>query len=57
MLDGGGRPIPGLWAAGNDAASVFGGAYPGGGATLGPAMTFGFLAAEAIAAGAGRNVR
>jgi 3-oxosteroid 1-dehydrogenase len=36
--------IPGLYAAGNAAACVFGPAYPGGGATLGPAMTFGYLA-------------
>jgi succinate dehydrogenase/fumarate reductase flavoprotein subunit len=36
--------IPGLYAAGNAAASVFGPAYPGGGATLGPAMTFAYLA-------------
>jgi 3-oxosteroid 1-dehydrogenase len=39
-----GGVIPGLYAAGNAAACVFGPAYPGGGATLGPAMTFGFLA-------------
>jgi 3-oxosteroid 1-dehydrogenase len=39
-----GGVIPGLYAAGNAAACVFGPAYPGGGATLGPAMTFGYLA-------------
>lgn len=49
VLDGEGEPIPGLYASGNDAASVFGGAYPGGGATLGPAMTFGFIAGNHLA--------
>ncbi|MCM0001344.1 MAG: FAD-binding protein, partial [Erythrobacter sp.] len=44
-LDGEGQPIPGLYVAGNDAASPFGGAYPAGGATIGPAMVFGALAA------------
>jgi predicted oxidoreductase len=44
VLDAAGAPIPGLYAAGNDMASVMGGNYPGGGITLGPAMTFGFIA-------------
>jgi succinate dehydrogenase/fumarate reductase flavoprotein subunit len=39
-----GGVVPGLYAAGNASASVFGTAYPGGGATLGPALTFGWLA-------------
>lgn len=46
VLDGEGRPIPGLYATGNITASVMGRAYPGGGATIGPAMTFGYLAAR-----------
>ena len=45
VLDEEGQPIPGLYAAGNDLMSVFGGDYIGGGCTLGPAMTFGYLAA------------
>ncbi|MFT3690986.1 FAD-dependent oxidoreductase [Paenirhodobacter sp.] len=49
VLDTQGVPIPGLWAAGNDAASIMGGAYPGAGITIGPAMTFGYVAARAIA--------
>lgn len=43
-----GHPIEGLFAAGNSAAHVFGSAYPGAGATLGPALTFGYLAGRAV---------
>lgn len=46
VLDAMGRPIPGLYAAGNDMNSLMGGRYPSGGITLGPAMTFGYLAAH-----------
>ena len=42
VLDRQGAPIAGLYAAGNDMASVMGGHYPSGGITLGPAMTFAF---------------
>ncbi|MBO9378029.1 FAD-dependent oxidoreductase [Sphingomonas histidinilytica] len=45
VLSEGGGAIPGLYAVGNLAASVMGYSYPGAGATLGPAMTFGWLAA------------
>ncbi|PRX09090.1 UNVERIFIED_ORG: succinate dehydrogenase/fumarate reductase flavoprotein subunit [Martelella mediterranea] len=50
VLDAGGAPIPGLFAAGNDLSSIFAGQYPSGGITLGPAMTFGYIAAH-VAAG------
>ena len=44
------RPIPGLYAAGNDALAVASGAYPGAGGTLGPGMTLGYIAALHMAA-------
>ena len=53
VIDRAGQPIPGLHAVGNDAASVMGGNYPGAGITLGPAITFGYLAGMTLAA-AGR---
>jgi 3-oxosteroid 1-dehydrogenase len=45
VLDTAGQVIPGLYAIGNNSASVMGPSYPGAGATLAPAMTFGYLAA------------
>ncbi|BBY02719.1 FAD-binding protein [Mycobacterium seoulense] len=42
--------IPGLYAVGNTSAPVMGRSYAGAGATIGPAMTFGFVAANHIAA-------
>lgn len=50
VLDRNDRPIAGLFAVGNDASSIFEGFYPSGGITLGPAMTFGYIAAR-VAAG------
>jgi 3-oxosteroid 1-dehydrogenase len=49
VIDGHGNPIPNLYAAGNTAGNPFGDCYPGAGATIGPAMTFGFVAANDIA--------
>jgi 3-oxosteroid 1-dehydrogenase len=40
-----GTPMSGLYACGNDAASIFEGTYPGPGTTLGPAIVFGWRAA------------
>ncbi|MER7012879.1 3-oxosteroid 1-dehydrogenase [Saccharopolyspora sp. NPDC000359] len=49
-----GTPIDGLYAAGNTSSAVMGHTYAGPGATLGPAMTFGYLAARHLATGAER---
>ena len=49
VLDAAGRAIDGLYAVGADAESVMGGHYPAGGITLGPAMTFGYIAAHHVA--------
>ena len=44
-----GHAISGLFACGNDAGSIMGGTYPGAGITLGPALTFGYIAAHSAA--------
>ena len=44
VLGGDRQPIAGLYAVGNDIASIMGGNYPGAGITLGPALTFGHIA-------------
>jgi succinate dehydrogenase/fumarate reductase flavoprotein subunit len=49
VRDAAGRVVRGLYAVGADAESVAGGAYPAAGITLGPAITFGVLAARDMA--------
>ena len=49
VLDASGQPIDGLYACGNDMQSIMGGEYPGPGAQIGIAMTFGYLAAKCMA--------
>ena len=51
VLGADGTPIAGLYACGNDMDSLMAGVYPAPGVTLGPAMTFGYLAARHAAAG------
>lgn len=55
VLDRQGSPIPGLYAAGNNSGTPFGDTYPGAGATIGPGMTFGYVAANDIAERAGNQ--
>lgn len=50
VLDTNGKVIAGLYAAGNSSASIMGYSYAGSGATIGPAMTFGWIAANHCAA-------
>ena len=43
VLDAAGEPMAGLYACGNDAHSIMGGEYPGGGIQVGAGMTFGYI--------------
>ncbi|HNB45180.1 MAG TPA: FAD-binding protein, partial [Burkholderiaceae bacterium] len=49
VLTGANAPIPGLYAVGNDRASLMGGNYPGAGITLGPNLVFGWLLGRHVA--------
>ncbi|BBX08987.1 FAD-binding protein [Mycolicibacterium aichiense] len=51
-----GTVIGGLYATGNASAAVMGRSYAGAGATIGPAMTFGYVAAEHISHNSNREV-
>lgn len=46
VLNAHSKVIPGLYACGNDMHSIMGGVYPAPGITIGPAITFGYLAAK-----------
>jgi succinate dehydrogenase/fumarate reductase flavoprotein subunit len=48
------RPIGGLYACGNDMHSIMGGVYAGPGITIGPAITFAYVAARHAAGAAAR---
>lgn len=49
VLNGNGVAIAGLYACGNDMGSIMNGNYPGPGITLGPALTFGYIAGRHLA--------
>ncbi|HZY76668.1 MAG TPA: 3-oxosteroid 1-dehydrogenase [Jatrophihabitantaceae bacterium] len=53
VLRADGTPIAGLYAAGNTSSPVMGHTYAGPGATIGPALTFGYLAALHLASAPG----
>ncbi|WP_436775116.1 FAD-binding protein [Yinghuangia sp. YIM S09857] len=56
VLRQGGGVVPGLYAAGNTAASAFGWSYPSAGATIGNGVVFGYLAGRHVAEQASRAV-
>lgn len=51
VLKSDGTTFEGLYAVGNNSASVMGNTYPGAGSTIGPSMTFGYIAAKHLADG------
>ena len=56
VLDERGQPIEGLYATGNCTAGLLT-TYPGPGATLGPAMTFGYIAGLGLSAAEPAEIR
>jgi predicted oxidoreductase len=44
-----GNVIPRLYVSGNTMANMAGGTYPGGGATIGPGLTFGYVSGKHVA--------
>lgn len=46
VIDGAGNPVPGLYATGTSTASVMGNVYAGAGSSIGPSLTFGYIAAR-----------
>lgn len=56
VLRADGSVITGLYATGNTSAAVMGRSYAGAGATIGPAMTFGYVAAQHISENSNREV-
>lgn len=50
------RPIPGLYAVGNDMHSIMGGVYVAPGITLGPGLVFAYLAARHAVARSGAHL-
>ena len=57
VLSRSGEVIPNLYAVGLDMNSMTRGLYPAGGSSLGPGLTFGYIAARDIAAAAGKELR
>jgi succinate dehydrogenase/fumarate reductase flavoprotein subunit len=49
VLRNNGAAVKGLYACGNDMGSIMNGNYPGPGITLGPALTFGYIAGRHLA--------
>lgn len=56
VINTAGRPIPGLYAAGNCTASVMGRTYPGAGASIGASFVFGWIAANHMSGVKNRQV-
>jgi len=56
VLDSNAQAIDGLYACGNDMHSIMGGVYPAPGITIGPGVTFGYLAAKHAVIRAGLSV-